>query len=196
MKANVASNDDCINTIDAAIKKWGRIDALVNNAGTTKFAWDHSNLDLLNAEDFHNIYSVNLIGPFQMIKAAKESLLKSDNPSIVNISSIAGVKGIGSSIAYAASKGALNTMTVSMARNLGPIRVNAICPGFIEGEWLKKGMGPEVYEATKSHIENTAPLKKTCTPESISEVIFSLIDNSSLVTGQIITVDGGVSLNL
>ncbi len=196
MKANVASNDDCINTIDAAIKKWGRIDALVNNAGTTKFAWDHSNLDLLNAEDFHNIYSVNLIGPFQMIKAAKESLLKSDNPSIVNISSIAGVKGIGSSIAYAASKGALNTMTVSMARNLGPIRVNAICPGFIEGEWLKKGMGPEVYEATKSHIENTAPLKKTCTPESISEVIFSLIDNSSLVTGQIIIVDGGVSLNL
>ena len=67
MKADVASNDDCINTIDAAIKKWGRIDALVNNAGTTKFAWDHSNLDILNAEDFHNIYSVNLIGPFQMI---------------------------------------------------------------------------------------------------------------------------------
>ena len=71
-------------------------------------------------------------------------LLNSHNPSIVNISSIAGIKGIGSSIAYAASKGALNTMTLSMARNLGPIRVNAVCPGFIEGDWLKNGMGMEV----------------------------------------------------
>jgi len=196
LQADVSNDNDCNATILKAIKKWNRIDALVNNAGTTKFAWDHSNLDLLNAEDFQSIYLVNLIGPFQMVKAAKFFLLKSNNPSIVNISSIAGIKGIGSSIAYASSKGALNTMTLSMARNLGPIRVNAICPGFIEGEWLKKGMGHEVYEATKSHIENTAPLKKTCTPESISEVIFSLIDNSSLVTGQIITVDGGVSLNL
>jgi len=122
--------------------------------------------------------------------------MKVQNPSIVNISSIAGIKGIGSSVAYAASKGALNTMTLSMARNLGPIRVNAICPGFIEGEWLKKGMGEEVYEGTKHHIENTAPLKKTCTPESIAEVVLHLVDGSNLVTGQLITVDGGVSLNL
>ena len=196
LKLDVASDSDCTLAVQAAFEKWGRLDALINNAGTTKFVWDHSDFSGLDAAAFHHVYSVNVIGPFQMVKAAKQLLLKSTNPSIVNISSIAGIKGIGSSLAYASSKGALNTMTLSMARNLGPIRVNAVCPGFIEGEWLKKGMGEEVYEATKHHIESTAPLKKTCSPESIAEVIFNLVDKSELVTGQLITVDGGVSLNL
>ena len=196
LQADVANDLDCIATINKAIKKWNRIDALVNNAGTTKFAWDHSDLNSLDAKDFQNIYAVNVVGPFQMVKAAKEHLLKSTNPCVVNISSIAGIKGIGSSVAYASSKGALNTMTLSMARNLGPIRVNAVCPGFIEGEWLKKGMGIEMYEGTKKHIQNTAPLGKTCSPESIAEVIMNLIEKSELITGQLITVDGGVSLNL
>jgi 3-oxoacyl-[acyl-carrier protein] reductase len=196
LKADVSKDIECIATINKAIEKWERIDALVNNAGTTKFSWDHSDLGSLTAKDFQDIYGVNVIGPFQMIKAAKEHLLKSENPCIVNISSIAGIKGIGSSIAYAASKGALNTMTLSMARNLGPIRVNAVCPGFIEGEWLKKGMGIEMYEGTKKHIQNTAPLGKTCSPESIAEIIINLIEKSELITGQLITVDGGVSLNL
>ncbi|MDA9340969.1 SDR family oxidoreductase [Gammaproteobacteria bacterium] len=196
IKADVAQDKDCCLTVDAAIKKWGRLDALINNAGTTKFAWDHADLAGVSSDDFHDIYSVNVVGPFQMARAAKEYLLNSHNPSIVNISSIAGIKGIGSSIAYAASKGALNTMTLSMARNLGPIRVNAVCPGFIEGDWLKNGMGMERYEATKNHIQSTAPLSKTCSPESIAEVIVGLIERSELVTGQLITVDGGVSLNL
>ncbi len=196
LQADVANDVDCISTINKAIEKWNRIDALVNNAGTTKFAWDHSDLNSLDANDFQNIYAVNVVGPFQMVKAAKEHLLKSSNPCVVNISSIAGIKGIGSSVAYASSKGALNTMTLSMARNLGPIRVNAVCPGFIEGEWLKKGMGIEMYEGTKEHIQNTAPLQKTCSPESIAEVIVNLIEKSELMTGQLVTVDGGVSLNL
>jgi 3-oxoacyl-[acyl-carrier protein] reductase len=195
-QADVSNDDECMATIDKAIEKWGRIDALINNAGTTKFVWDHSDLDSLNAEDFHYIYGVNVIGPFQMVKAAKEHLLKSTNPCVVNVSSIAGIRGIGSSVAYASSKGALNSMTLSMARNLGPIRVNAVCPGFIEGEWLKRGMGIEMYEGTKKHIQNTAPLGKTCSPESIAEVIMNLIEKSELITGQLITVDGGVSLNL
>ena len=194
-QADVANEQDCIATIDKAIEKWKRIDALVNNAGTTKFVWDHSDLNGLDAKDFQKIYGVNVIGPFQMVKAAKDHLQKSNNPCIVNVSSIAGIKGIGSSIAYAASKGALNTMTLSMARNLGPIRVNAICPGFIEGEWLEKGMGTEMYEAVKSHVKATTPLKKTCSPESIAEVIFNLIESSELMTGQLVTVDGGASLN-
>ena len=196
LQADVSIDSDCIATINKSIEQWDRIDALINNAGTTKFAWDHSDLNNLNAEDFQKIYAVNVVGPFQMVKAAKEHLLKSTNPCIVNISSIAGIKGIGSSVAYASSKGALNTMTLSMARNLGPIRVNAVCPGFIEGEWLKKGMGNEMYEGTKKHIQNTAPLRKTCSPESIAEVIVSLIEKSELMTGQLVTVDGGVSLNL
>lgn len=195
-QADVSNDDECMATIDKAIEKWDRIDALINNAGTTKFVWDHSDLDSLDAEDFHYIYGVNVIGPFQMVKAAKEHLLKSTNPCVINVSSIAGIRGIGSSVAYASSKGALNSMTLSMARNLGPIRVNAVCPGFIEGEWLKRGMGIEMYEGTKKHIQNTAPLRKTCSPESIAEVIMNLIEKSELITGQLITVDGGVSLNL
>ena len=112
IQADVSADEDCKKTIAKTIEKYGHIDALVNNAGTSKFAWDHSDLSLLNADDFQKIYAVNLIGPFQMVKAAKEYLLKSANPSITNVSSIAGVKGIGSSIAYATSKGALNTMTI------------------------------------------------------------------------------------
>ena len=115
LQADVSKDIECIATINKAIEKWGRIDALINNAGTTKFAWDHSDLDSLAAEDFQYIYSVNVVGPFQMVKAAKEHLLKSKNPCVVNISSIAGIKGIGSSVAYASSKGALNTMTLSLS---------------------------------------------------------------------------------
>ncbi len=196
IQADVANDLDCIATINKAIKKWNRIDALINNAGTTKFVWDHSDLDKLDANDFQHIYGVNVVGPFQMVKAAKEHLLKSENPCVVNVSSIGGIKGIGSSLAYASSKGALNTMTLSMARNLGPIRVNAVCPGFIEGEWLKKGMGLEMYEAVKSRVQTTTPLKKTCTPESVAEVIVNLVKKSELITGQLVIVDGGASLNL
>ena len=196
IQADVANDLDCIATINKAIKKWNRIDALINNAGTTKFVWDHSDLDKLDANDFQHIYGVNVVGPFQMVKAAKEHLLKSENPCVVNVSSIGGIKGIGSSLAYASSKGALNTMTLSMARNLGPIRVNAVCPGFIEGEWLKKGMGLEMYEAVKLRVQTTTPLKKTCTPESVAEVIVYLVEKSELMTGQLVTVDGGASLNL
>ena len=196
VQADVSNDLDCKATINKAIEKWNRIDALINNAGTTKFVWDHSDLNSLDAEDFQHIYAVNVVGPFQMVKASKEHLLKSANPCVVNVSSIGGIKGIGSSLAYASSKGALNSMTLSMARNLGPIRVNAVCPGFIEGEWLKKGMGPEMYEAVKLRVQTTTPLKKTCTPESVAEVIVNLIETSELMTGQLVTVDGGASLNL
>ena len=196
LQADVSNDLDCKATINKAIEKWNRIDALINNAGTTKFVWDHSDLNSLDAEDFQHIYAVNVVGPFQMVKASKEQLLKSANPCVVNVSSIGGIKGIGSSLAYASSKGALNSMTLSMARNLGPIRVNAVCPGFIEGEWLKKGMGPEMYEAVKLRVQTTTPLKKTCTPESVAEVIVNLIETSELMTGQLVTVDGGASLNL
>ena len=192
----MTNDPECLATISNTIKKWNRIDALINNAGTTKFVWDHSDLDKLDADDFQHIYGVNVVGPFQMVKAAKEHLLKSENPCVVNVSSIGGIKGIGSSLAYASSKGALNTMTLSMARNLGPIRVNAVCPGFIEGEWLKKGMGLEMYEAVKLRVQTTTPLKKTCTPKSVAEVIVRLIKKSDQMTGQLVTADDGASMNL
>tara|TARA_B100000767_G_scaffold15340_1_gene14568 strand:- start:2793 stop:3566 length:774 start_codon:yes stop_codon:yes gene_type:complete len=196
IQADVSKDADCKDTINQTINKWGRIDALINNAGTSKFAWDHSDLDQLNAEDFQKIYAVNLIGPFQMVKAAKKYLMQSSNPSITNVSSVAGIKGIGSSMAYAASKGALNTMTISMARNLGPIRVNAVCPGFIEGEWLKNGLGEETYNSAKDHLESSVPLKSVASPASIADSIMAFTELNKNATGQLLILDGGHHLNL
>ncbi len=138
-KADVSSDDDCRRMVDAAMDKWGKINALVNNAGTTKFV-PHTQLDGLDKEDFFQIYGVNVVGPYQMTRAAETGMRKSGDASVVNVASVAGIYGVGSSIAYAASKGALLTMAKSLARILGPeIRVNTVCPGFIQGEWLEKG---------------------------------------------------------
>ena len=189
--ADVSEDISCRKTVEETIKKWGRIDALVNNAGTTKFVFNHADLDGLDAEDFLHIYKVNVVGPFQMVRACKDMLLKSDNPSVVNISSIAGIKGIGSCMAYASSKGALNTMTKSMARILGPIRVNAICPGFIQGEWLRKGMGDDLYNAAKNNLTSSTPLGLTVTPEQVADGIYNFIDISTVVTGETMLMDGG-----
>lgn len=189
--ADVSEDNSCVQTAQETIEKWGRIDALVNNAGTTKFVFNHADLDGLNAEDFLHIYKVNVVGPFQMVRACKEMLLNSENPSVVNISSIAGIKGLGSSLAYASSKGALNTMTKSMARNLGPIRVNAICPGFIQGDWLRNGMGDDLYNAALENLTNNTPLKLTVTPEQVADGIYSFIDINTVVTGETMLMDGG-----
>ena len=191
LKADVSEDNSCVQTAQETIEKWGRIDALVNNAGTTKFVFNHADLDGLDAEDFLHIYKVNVVGPFQMVRACKEMLLNSDNPSVVNISSIAGIKGLGSSLAYASSKGALNTMTKSMARNLGPIRVNAICPGFIQGDWLRNGMGDDLYNAALENLTNNTPLKLTVTPEQVAEGIYSFIGINKVVTGETMLMDGG-----
>ena len=189
--ADVSEDNSCVQTAQETIEKWGRIDALVNNAGTTKFVFNHADLDGLDAEDFLHIYKVNVVGPFQMVRACKEMLLNSENPSVVNISSIAGIKGLGSSLAYASSKGALNTMTKSMARNLGPIRVNAICPGCIQGDWLRNGMGDDLYNAALENLTNNTPLKLTVTPEQVAEGIYSFIDINTVVTGETMLMDGG-----
>jgi 3-oxoacyl-[acyl-carrier protein] reductase len=191
LTADVSEDNSCVKTAQETINKWGRIDALVNNAGTTQFVFNHADLDGLDADDFLHIYKVNVVGPFQMVRACKEMLLNSENPSVVNISSIAGIKGLGSSLAYASSKGALNTMTKSMARNLGPIRVNAICPGFIQGDWLRNGMGDDLYNAALENLTNNTPLKLTVTPEQVAEGIYSFIGINKVVTGETMLMDGG-----
>jgi 3-oxoacyl-[acyl-carrier protein] reductase len=194
-QANVADDSDCKNMIAAALGKWGRLDALVNNAGTTKFM-NHTNLAGLDKQDFFDIYGVNVVGPYQMTRAAEKALRKSGDGAVVNVSSRAGVKGAGSSIAYAASKGALITMTMSLARVLSPeVRVNCVCPGFIAGEWLKEGMGEQNYARVKQERETSNPLKRVCTPESVAESILGFIDGHSIVTGEHITLDGGQHLN-
>lgn len=190
VRANVAIDKDCKRLVDSALEKWGRLDGLVNNAGKTKFV-PHEQLSGLEKDDFFDIYGVNVVGPYQMIRAAEDALRASGRASVVNVSSIAGVTGIGSSIAYAASKGALLTMTQSLARVMGPeIRVNAVCPGFIQGEWLEKGMGDR-YKKIMSSLQASAPLQLTCTPETVADSIVSFLEGHSVVTGQHIILDGG-----
>ena len=192
--ADVASDEDCRTLVSVATDAWGQLDGLVNNAGRTVFNWNHANLDGLNADDFLNIYRINLIGPYQMIRAAEPWLRNSERPSVVNIASIAAVTGMGSSVAYAASKGALVTMTLSLARALGPIRMNAICPGFIQGDWLREGLGEEVYDNVKAALEASAPLGATATPESVAEAILYFLQAGTITTGETLILDGGVHL--
>lgn len=189
---NVALDADCIAMVKSAMDKWGRVDVLVNNAGTTKFV-DHNDLDGLDAEDFQRIYGVNVIGCYQMSRAVREAMEANlEGGAIVNVASTAAITGIGSSIAYAASKGAMVTMTLSLARVLGPsIRMNAVCPGFIEGEWLRQGLGDEKYEALMDVNRKGAPLGRTATPETVAEAILHFVTGPQVVTGETLIVDGG-----
>jgi 3-oxoacyl-[acyl-carrier protein] reductase len=196
LRSNVAEDADCREIVNEVLDRWGRIDVLVNNAGTTKSA-DQSNLDALDAEDFHRIYGVNVIGPYQMVRAALPALRASGRGSVVNTSSIAGISGIGSSMAYAASKGALNTMTLSMARSLAPeIRVNAVCPGFVDSEWWSKQHDEETTEKLRARARKTTPLRKVVTPEDVAEAIGLFALGGSSVTGQLMVIDNGMLLNI
>ena len=189
-RANVAEDADCRAMVAAAESAFGRLDILVNNAGTTRFI-PANDLDAVTVEDWESIMAVNLRGPFQCARAARKALEAHGDGCIVNVSSMAGLRAIGSSIPYCASKGALNNLTLSLARILAPkIRVNAVCPGFITGEWLKEGLGTS-YEAIKKHWEGRAALGKVCAPDDVASVVVALIEGFGMVTGQLIPIDGG-----
>lgn len=195
-KADVGEDWDCRALVDAAAKRFGGLDVLVNNAGITKFA-KHSDLDLLDAEDFMRLYRINVVAVYQMTRAARLHLDATGKGSIVNVSSIAGVTGIGSSIAYASTKGALNTMTLSLARALAPnIRVNAVCPGYISSGWFTKYQGDDVESQTAEHVAKSTPLKVASSPEDIAEtILFFAGPESRHVTGEFIIVDAGMHLS-
>mgnify|MGYP001589503324 FL=1 len=195
VKADVAQDADCRRLAQSALDRWGRIDALVNNAGATKFA-DHANLDALSAEDFQRIYSVNVVGTYQMVRACAPAMKQNGRGAVVNVSSIAGKNGMGSSMAYAASKGALNTLTMSLARSLGPeIRVNAVCPGMVDTKWLRDGYGPR-YAAIEARYRQGTPLGRPGKPEEVAAVIVWLIEGADLMTGDLISVDSGMHMGL
>lgn len=195
VQADVGDDADCRRIAAETAEKWGRIDALVNNAGTTKYV-PHKDLEGLTPEDFEHIFRVNVFGVFQMTRAVAPHMKAVGEGAVVNISSIAGVQGNGSSIAYAGSKGAVNTMTYSLARALAPeIRVNAICPGFITGRWQAGGMGStEAYEARVKQVGEATPLRRANTPEDIAETILWFVEGARWVTGETLLVDSGSHL--
>jgi 3-oxoacyl-[acyl-carrier protein] reductase len=195
-KGNVAEDADCKAIAAAAQSQLGGCDILINNAGVTKFA-KHADLDALDAEDFMRLYKINVVGTYQMTRAARPMLdAAGGKGSMVIVSSIAGVTGIGSSIAYASTKGALNTMTLSLARALAPsIRVNAVCPGYIGSGWFTKYQGNEVESQTAENVAKTTPLKVASMPEDVAEtIIFFAGPESRHVTGEFIIVDAGMHL--
>ena len=193
LRADVASDAECRSLVKAAIDRWGRLDALVNNAGMTTFTGS-ANWDALDAEIFQRIFAVNLLGTFQMIRAAAPHL-KAARGSIVNVSSIAGSLGIGSSVPYVASKGAINSLTLHLARALAPeIRVNAVCPGMITTRWFVDGVGQEAYEKLKAHYEGATPLATASTAEDVAEAIVWLIEGARTMTGELLLLDSGLHL--
>jgi 3-oxoacyl-[acyl-carrier protein] reductase len=193
VQADTGEDADCRKLAQAALDKWGRIDALVNNAGTTKFV-KHTDLDGLQAEDFLRIYRVNVVGPFQMARACAPELKKARG-AVVNVSSVASQLGTGSSIAYGASKSALNAMTYSLARVLGPeVRVNAVCPGYVDTPWQHNALGMAGANKAAEHYSAMVPLKDYARPEEVAETIVWLIEGARQITGEAIFVDGGLHI--
>lgn len=186
MKGDISKKDDCERLIDETVAKFGRLDILVNNAGWTT-PIPHHDLDALTDEIFMKTFEVNVYGTWWLSKLAVPHLKKSEDGNIVNITSVAGVRQMGSSMAYSMTKAALNQMTKLMAKSCWPVRVNAVAPGLIATPWTADW--GQQHEAIKA----IAPLKRSGTPEDCAEATLSLL-RSRYATGQIFVVDGGLTL--
>jgi NAD(P)-dependent dehydrogenase (short-subunit alcohol dehydrogenase family) len=193
VQGDVSNDQDCRRIARTVAEKLGGIDALVNNAGTTKVV-PHDQLDGLSSEDFQRIFALNVIAPFQMVRACREAL-KERRGAIVNVSSVASVLGTGSSVAYAASKAALETMSLSLARSLAPeVRVNVVAPGHTNTPWHPSVRGPERAAEVEKRYSAIAPLKQVSQAEDVADAIAWLIEGGRNVTGEVLYVDGGMHI--
>jgi 3-oxoacyl-[acyl-carrier protein] reductase len=176
----------------ATEKEFGRLDVLINNAGTTVDV-EPKNLDEMTIDAWNRVFAVNVLGLFLVTRAAVPLLKKSPNGCIVNTCSIAGLRPSAQPLPYAASKAAVANLTKTLANALGPqIRVNAVAPGWIEGEWMKRTLA-ENYEGLMARRAKYTPLKRRCTEDDVADSMLSLILHNRFVTGEIIIVDGGFS---
>lgn len=189
VQANVADEKQCQDLINATLKKFGRIDILINNAAAKSTnRIPHENLAAATDEIFYNMFSTNVMSAWYLSRAALPSLKASGLGHIINISSIAGLRATGSSIPYAVSKAALNHLTLLLANTFGPeVRVNAIAPGFINTPRT------EQWVDAQAHYVEKAALKRSGKPEEIAEMVLGII-NANHITGQVVAVDGGFLL--
>ncbi|VVE87518.1 SDR family NAD(P)-dependent oxidoreductase [Pandoraea bronchicola] len=197
--ADVGDDAACRRMADTVGAQWGRLDALVNSAGTTRVI-PHGDLDAIDDVEFERIYRVNLIGMFQMTRAAapllRERPAGAPSGAVINISSLASLNGTGSSIAYAASKGAVNALTLSLARNLAPyVRVNAIAPGMVDDGLLRRVLGDEAYARVVDGMRENAPLKRVSQPSEIADLAWFLAAHAPAMTGQVLAIENGLLLN-
>jgi 3-oxoacyl-[acyl-carrier protein] reductase len=169
---------------------FGHLDALVNNAGTTA-KWKVKDLESLDLAEWDRTFAVNVRGLFQVTRAAVPLLKKGTAPSIVNTASIVGLRPGPQPLPYAASKAAVVNMTKTLAWNLGPeIRVNAVAPGWMEGDWMQRMLGDK-YEDLMGKRARQTPLKRCVTADDVAETMMSLITANRFVTGEIVVIDGG-----
>lgn len=178
--------------LDAIQETFGRLDALVNNAGTT-IDVEPKDLDAVKVEEWNRVFAVNVLGLFLVTRAAAPLLRNSPNGCIVNTCSIAGLRPSLQPLPYSASKAAVANLTKTLANALGPqIRVNAVAPGWVAGEWMQKTLA-ENYESLFARRARYTPLKRCATPDDVAETMMSLILSNRFVTGEIVIIDGGFS---
>lgn len=183
VRADIADPDQARRLVDETIDHFDALDVLVNNAGWTTRV-DHRDLDALTDDIFLRTFEVNVFGTWWLTKAAIPHLRNSTDGNIVNITSIAGLRPVGSSMAYAMSKAALNQMTLLLAKSYGPIRVNAVAPGLVATPWTS--------EWTDLHdgVARLSPVGRVATPDDVAEATLALVRNR-YVSGEIMVVDGG-----
>ncbi|MCB5181269.1 SDR family NAD(P)-dependent oxidoreductase [Streptomyces antimicrobicus] len=188
VRGDVSDPADARRVVAEAVAAHGRLDVLVNNAGTTRFI-PLDDLEAADASVWRDIFDVNVLGPWQMITAAAPHLRTSGAGCVVNVSSVSATRALGSSVPYAVSKAALNHMTRLLASQLGPqVRVNAVAPGLIETPWYDGAT--QVWEDSREWITANTPLRRVGTPEDVAEAVRYLVD-APYTTGDVLTVDGG-----
>jgi ketoreductase RED2 len=186
VQADIGEPAACRRLVDETVARHGRLDILVNNAGWTRPV-DHADLDALDDETFERTFRVNVTGTWTLTRAAMKHLKASDAGQVLNVTSVAGLRPVGSSVAYAMSKAALNHMTHLLAKACAPVRVNAIAPGLVATPWTRD------WQAQHETVRTTAPLRRSATPEDCAEAALGLL-RSRYVTGAILVVDGGLTL--
>ncbi len=191
-RANVASDAECREMVRSAVERFGRLDVLVNNAGTTRFIARHD-LEAVTEEAWDSIFAVNVKGTFQCSRAAAPELRRTRG-AIVNVASIAGWRAAGSSIPYGASKAALVQLTRNLAEALAPeVRVNSVSPGLVKTRWFRQPFGDEAANLQEALMAAATPLAEVAGPEHVAEAVRGLL-LMDMVTGENVIVDGGAHL--
>lgn len=185
VQGDISQHDDRERLLTTALETFGRLDILINNAGWTSFV-DHSDLEGLTDDIFRNTFEVNVFGTWSLTKLAMPHLQESPEGNVVTVTSVAGIRPAGSSIAYSMSKAALNHMTRLLAKSFGPVRVNAVAPGLIETPWTSG------WDTMHDLVAQRAPAQRSGTPDEVASAVASLVTNG-YITGEVLVVDGGLT---
>ena len=190
LKCDVSSEVEVRAMMKQVEEGFGHLDVLVNNAGITA-KWKVKDLDSLDLDEWDRTFAVNVRGLFQVTRAAAPLLRRGTLPSIVNTASIVGLRPGPQPLPYAASKAAVVNLTKTLAWNLGPdIRVNAVAPGWMEGDWMERMLGDK-YDDLMGKRARATPLRRCVTADDVAETMLNLIQSNRFVTGEIVVIDGG-----